>query len=316
LQIKKITNHQSPITNHQFVFLRLTPAFSKTIIIGDWRMVIFYLNTMAHPDACTLLVHTSYFSYLPRFRLRPAGIPGIAVQGGGLMLSVRNELRSALLDALSHEIKTPLTAIKASVTTLLSGNGLSENGIDSNVLELLNIINDESDRLDRVVNESIEIAKIEFLEKDLKRSDLGKIVGSLISSYGIAASRCIRTHIPRGLPPVNIDFRLAKLAVKQLVDNALKYSVPGSPVLVSARELCGKIGLSVKDSGPGILDKEQARILEKHFRRKNESIFRNGMGLSIARRIVEAHGGNIELESQPGGGCVFRILFAICRRGA
>jgi two-component system sensor histidine kinase KdpD len=124
----------------------------------------------------------------------------------------------------------------------------------------------------------------------------------------MSASR-LRLDIPDRLPPLYVDGDLIGQAMKQLLDNAERYSPPGSPIAVSARLAPDSVLVSVADSGPGVKADEQSRIFDKFYRGMNSSRFREGtgMGLSIAKGIVEAHGGKITVSARPEGGSVFSV---------
>jgi two-component system sensor histidine kinase KdpD len=216
------------------------------------------------------------------------------------------ELRSAMLDGLAHDLKTPLTAIKASVTCLISGYPRTEERKE----ELLTIVNEETDRLHRIVSEAIQMGRIGAGKVSLQRGPhpLHEIVTDVLSDLKLSASR-LRLDIPEGLPPLFVDGDLIGQAMKQLLDNADRYSPPGSPIAVLARLEPDWIVVSVADSGPGVKADEQSRIFEKFYRGMHSARFREGtgMGLAIAKGIVEAHGGKITVSARPEGGSVFSV---------
>jgi two-component system sensor histidine kinase KdpD len=212
-------------------------------------------------------------------------------------------LKAALLDSLAHDIKTPLTSIKAAVTSLL---GTSEGGQH----ELLTIINEEADRLNRLAAEVIEMARIEAGRLHLEKAavSIPTLVDQALAGFTAALdSRHMTVEIEKGLPPGEADPELIRGVVRQLVENALKYSPPGSPLLVSARAKNGKIVIGVADRGPGIEENERFRIFEKFYRGRAHRYDTKGtgMGLAIAKGIVEAHGERIWVESEPGQGSAF-----------
>ena len=212
-------------------------------------------------------------------------------------------LKSALLDSLAHDIKTPLTSIKAAVTSLL-GNAP---GADR---ELLTIINEEADRLNQLAAEVVEMARIEAGKLHLEKEavPVADLISGALSELTVALKgRPLKLHVPGGLPPVEADREFAGQVVKQFVENALKYSPEGSPLEISAELKGGKIVIGVADHGPGIEENERARIFEKFFRGRRHRFDTKGtgMGLAIAKGIVEAHGEKIWVESEPGQGAVF-----------
>jgi two-component system sensor histidine kinase KdpD len=218
-------------------------------------------------------------------------------------------LKAALLDSLAHDIKTPLTSIKAAVTSLLAAP-------DAGQHELLTIINEEADRLNRLAAEVIEMARIEAGRLHLEKASVS--VPTLVDQAlaGFAApldSRRVAVEIEAGLPPGEADPELIRSVVRQLVENALKYSPPGSPLAVSARAKNGKIVIGVADRGPGIEENERFRIFEKFYRGRAHRYDTKGtgMGLAIAKGIVEAHGERIWVESEPGRGSAFYFTLPV-----
>jgi two-component system, OmpR family, sensor histidine kinase KdpD len=219
-------------------------------------------------------------------------------------------LKSALLDALAHDFKTPLTSIKAAVTSLLGGDRSAEDR------ELMTIINEEADRLNRLVAEVLEMVRIEAgkLHLEKRPHQVAEIVDAALADAKPAMhERSVEIKLQRDLPEAEVDFDFVQQVLKQLLDNALKYSPPGSPVTIAARAGEGRIVISVADRGSGIDEQEQARIFDKFFRAR-EHRFRvpgTGMGLAIAKGIVEAHGGKIWVTSEPGQGSVFSFSLPV-----
>ncbi len=197
--------------------------------------------------------------------------------------------------------KTPLTSIKAAITSLL---GQPRSDPDR---ELMTIIHEEADRLNRLVAEVIEMVRIEAGQLHLEKGpqDVGEIIGSTVAELKPQLQdRLVEVRLQDDLPVADADFDFVRQALRQLLDNALKYSPPGSPLTISARAGEGRIVISVADRGAGIDEQEQLRIFDKFFRAR-EHRFRvpgTGMGLAIAKGIVEAHGGKIWVTSEPGQG--------------
>jgi len=224
------------------------------------------------------------------------------------------QLRTALLDAVTHALRTPLTSIKASVTNLLSNPGL----VESQKRELLTIINEESDRLNRLVGEAGEMAKLDAGEVELRLEDhpiQEVIAASLGHCRGALGNRVVDIRVAENLPMVRVDVARAREALTQLIENANQYSPPDKPVTITA-ELTGDfVTTSVADQGAGIDDPEQALIFEKFYRGRDQrySVEGTGMGLPIAKAIVEAHGGSMSLTSQRGRGSVFSFTLPVAR---
>lgn len=235
-------------------------------------------------------------------------------------------LKSALLDAVTHDLRTPLTSIKASVTTLLDDeNSQPENESLPGALdqesrrEMLDVINEECDRLNRFIEGLVELARIEAGELRL-----GRGWGTIEEMIEAALTRARKTtdeyhvevEIEKDLPIVLADARAVSEVIYLIVDNAAKYSARGTTIrITAARGEADMIRVAVEDYGPGIPIELRERVFDKFFRalRETESS-RNlpsgmGMGLPIARGIVEAHGGRIWIESGEDAGS--RFLFTL-----
>jgi len=218
------------------------------------------------------------------------------------------ELKSTLLDAIAHEFKTPLTSIKASASAMLSAPSTTAEG----QRELASIVDEEADRLSRLVTEAIQMARIEAgkiqLNKELCSVD-GLIHAVLAEMKSNLEGRSVDATVACDLPMVFADGELMRLALRQIVDNALRYSPPGSPLEVRAEKIGARIVVRVADHGPGIPERERARIFDKFYRSPHtrQHVTGSGMGLAITREILQAHGGEISVENGIGRGSVFSL---------
>jgi two-component system sensor histidine kinase KdpD len=216
-----------------------------------------------------------------------------------------DRLRSVLLDSVTHEFRTPLTAIKAAAESLLTSNQLDE----AQRRDLLSVINEESDRLNRLVGEAAEMAQLEAHQVHLAMEphQVREVVDMVLSEMKpVLANHPVEVTLAAGLPPVRMDVQRIGEVLRHLVDNAAKYSAAGTPIRISAELENGQARISVADRGPGIDDFEQGLIFEKFYRgRGQHSVQGTGMGLPIAKAIVEAHGGAISVCSQLDHGSVF-----------
>lgn len=219
------------------------------------------------------------------------------------------QLRSALLDSVTHELRTPLTAIKASVTSLLdSAPHLPE----PERHDLLCVINEEADRLNHLVEEATEMARLDAGEVELRRRSvsIGDVIQAAVESCSAAlAGHPVSVDAPAALPALPIDPERMREALGHLLKNAAKYSPAGMPIHVVAEAGERDLTISVADRGIGIDSAEQAMIFDKFYRGRQhrERVPGTGMGLSIARALVEAHGGTVSVVSQVGHGSVFQI---------
>ncbi len=219
------------------------------------------------------------------------------------------KLRSALLDSVTHEFRTPLTSIKASVTGLLSGSNLDE----SQRKELLTVIDEESDRLDHLVGEAAQMAQLDANQVELHREPhriQEAIERAVEESRKALAGHPLEVVLPDDLPRLRFDLDRIKDVLNQLLENAAKYSPESTPVRITAEKKDRSLTVSVADHGPGIDDFEQSLIFDKFYRGKDQrySVQGTGMGLAIAKAIIEAHGGAISVTSQLGHGSVFSFM--------
>ena len=220
------------------------------------------------------------------------------------------EFKSTLLDAIAHEFKTPLTSIKAASTAMLSGSLAAESR------ELATIIDEEADRLSFLVTEAVRMAQIEPGKIRLDRTpvDVGQLLRRVIRHFQSQADgRELKLMASEGLPRVWADHDLMSLALRQLIDNALKYSPPGSPIDVTAALKDTRVIIRVRDRGPGIPERERERIFDKFYRRPNTKLHvpGTGLGLYIAREITRAHGGEAWVEGGAGGGSEFCVSLPV-----
>ncbi len=216
-------------------------------------------------------------------------------------------LRNALLSSVSHDLRTPLGVITGAVSMALETPGLSEAGRR----ELLQSAQEESQRLHRLVSNLLDITRLEAGSLELRKdwTPLEEIIGSALNRQELAhgAAR-VQVQLPPDLPLAPLDGVLMEQVLLNLLDNALKYSPPGSPVDIKAWASAKTLTLSVTDHGPGIAQGEEERIFEKLARGKGaEGRPGTGLGLAICRGIVAAHGGRIQATNHPQGGAQFLV---------
>ncbi|HKD78250.1 MAG TPA: ATP-binding protein [Candidatus Angelobacter sp.] len=207
------------------------------------------------------------------------------------------QLKAALLDAVTHDLRTPLTSIKAAITTIRV-----EPVTPDVQRELFEVIEQECDRLNHFIQGMMDLAKLEAREVTLASREVS--VDEIVEDALSRAERLLREHrvdveIQPGLPPLQVDPRLISQVVFTLVENAAKYSGSNSRINVAVERDADHIRFAVNDEGPGIPPELRAQVFQKFFRAGFQPGF--GVGLAIARGIVQAHGGTIRIEEGPGG---------------
>jgi two-component system sensor histidine kinase KdpD len=215
-------------------------------------------------------------------------------------------LKLVFLDAITHDFKSPLTSIKASVTGLLEDLETDR----EQRKELLTIIDEECDRINHLVNEASEIARLESgeIKLDLASHSVEELISAALADCRSTTSNidiCLDVkHLESRLM---VDLSLAKRVLVHLITNAHLYSSPGQPIRITTNRHNKFYSFNVADQGPGIEEEEIGRIFDKYYRGKNERqrVQGTGMGLPIAKTIVEAHGGTIRVVSRVGQGSVF-----------
>lgn len=223
-------------------------------------------------------------------------------------------LKSALLDSITHDFRTPLTSMKASVSSLLSGS----NSDSANSRELLTIIDEECDRLNHLVEEAGEMAKLEAgeLTLDLAPVPVDEIIQAALAHCKSAlGGRQVDLRLSPNLPTVRADVERAKDALVQLIDNANLYSPADQPITITAELTGDTVTIGVADRGPGIDDFEQTMIFDKFYRGKDQRylVRGTGMGLPIAKAIIAAQQGSMSVTSQLGHGSVFSFTLPVDR---
>jgi len=224
-------------------------------------------------------------------------------------------LRTALLDSVTHELRTPLTGIKASITALLSPAPALNRSAQQ---ELLTVINEESDRLNHLIEQAVEMAQLDAnkVQLELAPHRVADLVESAVAQCRLTCpQREFRVTLSASLPTVLVDAAWIGKVLANLLGNAVKYSPPDQPIFVTAEPQGGMLAISVADRGAGIDPFEQQMIFDKFYRGQGQRqrISGTGMGLAIARAIVNAHGGQISVTSQLGHGSVFTFTLPVAK---
>jgi two-component system, OmpR family, sensor histidine kinase KdpD len=221
--------------------------------------------------------------------------------------------RRALLRSVSHDLRTPLAAIRAITSDLRSGAAYDEATRD----DLLDVVADEAERLDRLVANLLSLSRIEAgaLVPDLQAVDLEELFSDRVRRLSrVLRDVRVETHVPTGLPLVDADYVLLDQVLTNLLENAARHAPPHSTVRIDACERGDMMEVSVSDEGEGVPAAERAQIFEP-FRTGSSPQRSSGVGLAICRAIVEAHGGTISVgDAQPaadGGPPGARFTFTL-----
>ncbi len=215
-------------------------------------------------------------------------------------------LRSVLLDSMTHELRTPLTAIRAAATTLIGHPTLPETERN----EMYAVVDEESQRLDRLIGEAVETAQLDSagLQVRPQLQSVRELIEMVLEEeQARLRGRVIEMHIPDTLPHVPMDPELVRRVLRHLIENAVKYSPAKSPVEIKAELVDERLLVHIADQGMGIDQAEQPFIFDKFFRgsKQRDRVEGSGMGLAIAKAILTAHGGGIDVRSERGRGAVF-----------
>ena len=212
------------------------------------------------------------------------------------------KLKSALLDAVTHDLRTPLTSIKASVTTLLDSEGGHRTiELDSEGrAEFLDIINEETDRLNKFIEGMVALARVEAGSENATgtMSSVEEIISAALErAETLAGDHHLIVNLERELPLVRVDARAIAEVVYNLVENAIKYSSAGTAITVTAVSHGNNVLISIIDEGKGIPVEMRERVFEKFVRLDKDQTSGLGLGLAIARGIAEAQNGRIQIKS-------------------
>jgi len=229
-------------------------------------------------------------------------------------LTEADELRSALLQAVSHDLRTPLAGIKASASSLRSGIDWSEADRD----EFLRTIEDETDRLATLVGNLLDMSRIQAgaVAPVTRAVGLEEVVPAAVAGLGPRA-QIVDVAVPESLPPVEADPALLERVVANLVDNAVAHSPPDAPVRVEAGEVGDRVLVRIVDRGPGIPASERERVFQPFQRtgdrRRSPRGAGVGLGLAVARGFTQAMGGDLVVDDTPGGGTTMVLDLAVAR---
>ncbi|MBX7166419.1 MAG: sensor histidine kinase KdpD [Pirellulales bacterium] len=304
----------------QWAFDHQQPAGRGTDTLPSARGLYLPLNVSQKSMGVMALVSSAEQRYFSPDQLRQlvtfAGQIALAAErieaaAEARKLQVQMEaerLRNSLLSAVSHDLRTPLAAITGASSTLLENDALLEPGVRRELAESIFI---EGDRLNRLVANLLDMTRLEAgaiaLQKEWQ--PLEEVIGVALNRLARPLhGREVRVQLPADLPLVPIDGLLVQQVLTNLLENAAKYSPPGTPIEITARLQDNEVEVAVADRGPGINAADRTQIFEKFYRSANAAGRMGvGLGLAICRSIVELHGGRIAVDDRPGGGAVFRF---------
>lgn len=225
------------------------------------------------------------------------------------------QLRTTLLDTMAHEFKTPLTSIKAVTSSLLADPEQPE----ETRKELLAVADEEAERLKTLIDNALEMARLDSEEIDLNREPvtMAEIVHeAVVAVEPLSDGRQVEVSGDEATAEMYLDRRLVRMALKQILDNALKYSPHNAPVQIQLHAGDGLVAVDITDHGAGIPKEEEGRVFERFYRGAStkQQIPGSGLGLSIANSIVQAHGGRLSVSSHPGE-TTFRMTLPVEENG-
>ena len=230
-------------------------------------------------------------------------------------LKMEEQARRDFISNVAHELRAPLSAIKSYVEMLI------DNEADTPQLraEFFNTINEEADRLSRLIDNMLNISKIEVGGLVLNRSSVKTrklLEDALASVYGTAKGKQIElmSQLPEDMPDAELDKELVRVIMMNLLGNAIKYTEPGGKVVLAGEVEANELKINVVDTGWGIPPDEQEKVFEKFYRGKrtaNEKVTGNGLGLALAREIACLHGGDLRLVSEEGKGSKFTLCLPL-----
>ena len=246
---------------------------------------------------------------------------GIAVERARLreeameaeVLRRTDELRRALLNAVSHDLLTPLASIIANAGSLLQED---VRWSDEDRHDFAEAIEREAERLSRVVGNLLDLSRIEAgaIQPEWALHDVGSLIDEVVARLGLVArGRTVVVDVPDGLPPVSFDYVEIDQVLSNLVENAAKYGAEGTEIGVSARVSGGEVEIEVADRGAGISPAAMPHLFDAFYRAPSavQMTRGSGLGLAVAKGLVEAHGGRIRAKNREGGGARFSFTLPL-----
>ena len=288
----------------QALFLPLLGSRGPTGVLG------------IRPANIRFLLRPDQFRFLETFANQTA----LAVERAGLTAQAEQariqieaeRLRNTLLSSVSHDLRTPLAAITGAASSLLEAAGKLS---PETRRELVESIAEEAGRMNRLVSNLLDMSRLEsgVLHVNKEWQSAEEAIGAALERLGTRLEgRQVDVKLPAGLGLVPLDEVLIEQVIYNLVENAIKYTPPGSPIEIRGEVVKNEIAIEVLDRGPGLPPGEEQRVFEKFYRAREANRPGGiGLGLTIARGIVEAHGGSMIASNREGGGAVFRFTLPL-----
>ncbi len=346
--LSKVIVHTTEQANTPSRYIRLIPLMAGTRTIGIVRLTIEDDPTVrneqkllkpvygssaqdVHPPSTVqrvlsaitgekreqALLQTSFFqSFLDQ---ATAIIESARLRQESLQIEVlqrTDALRAALLSSVSHDLRTPLSSIKAAAYSLQEKDITWDEESRHSFAET---IEREADRLNRLVGNILDMSRIEggALKAEKELYPLDELVYHVVNHMQfLLKDREVRISVPDTLPPVALDFLQIDQVLTNLIENAVRYTPAKSTIEIRAVEQSGDILVSVADAGPGIPDEYIERIFDKFYRvsgAKQRGTMGTGLGLAVCRGLIEAHGGRIWAENRQGGGAIFQFTLPLAK---
>jgi len=304
-------------------YIRLIPLRQRQTVVGVARLVIKASTqrlpverTIEEPKT-SLNYHSAFFwTFLDQ---ATAMIERARLHRDALQIELlqhTDALRSALLSSVSHDLRTPLSSIKAAASSLLQEDVEWD---EETRRSFAHAIEHEADRLNRLVGNLLDMSRIEggALKAEKEWYPIEELINDVLGHMQtVLQGREVRRDIPDDLPPVELDYLQMDQVLTNLIENTVRYTPPESPIEVTAKVVDMQIMISIADHGPGIPTYDLERIFDKFYRvsgakRRNSSVMGTGLGLAVCRGLVEAHGGRIWAENRPDGGAIFRFTLPL-----
>jgi two-component system sensor histidine kinase KdpD len=284
------------------------PGTARQTAVGILRLHL--RRAEVAPDAATMRLLTTFAAqaglYIERAKLAREA-------GRAQLLEESDRLKTALLSSVSHDLRTPLAAIKASATVLLQ----EEAALDATTRsDLLSAINEETDRLNHLVGDLLDQSRIEAGALRLKRDwcDMDELIRAVVRRLAsILGGFRVQLHLPADLPLILADYVQVDRVISNLLDNAIRFAPPGSVIEIAASIQGGELTVAVTNQGPAIPARLHPHLFDKFYRISEDRSpsMGTGLGLSICKGIVDAHGGRIWVESPVAEDSGTRFAFTL-----